>query len=256
MKHVSLDSMINGREHVLGATLRIMSANLWSGAASPEGLVELVESLAVDVVACQELATRQAAALREVLPYGELQPSGSYHGMGIALRRPAELRRISLPYRDAWVALLAPEEWPGLEAPVEVINVHIAAPHASPTLSRPLWHRRGQMNGLRNYLDGSADEPGAATPARVLVGDFNATPAWPVYWQIASRLQDAARTAAKQNGHRVRRTWGPWHGFPRLLRIDHGFVDAARVDSFQVVDLPGSDHSAIVLDVAPSSGSG
>lgn len=235
----------------MGATLRVMSANLWSGAASPEGLAQLVESLGVDVVACQELTTSQAGALREVLPYGDLVPARSYTGMGIALRRPAELRRLSLPYRDAWVARLDPEGWPGLEAPVEIINVHIAAPHAAATLSGGLWHRHGQTNGLSRYLDEPSAAPGEPTPARVVVGDFNSTPAWPVYWRFASRLADAARVAAKQNGHSVRRTWGPWYGSPRLLRIDHGFVDSARVDSFQVVDLPGSDHSAIVLDIAP-----
>ena len=36
---------------------------------------------------------------------------------------------------------------------------------------------------------------------------------------------------------------------PRVLRIDHAFVQALRVEEFRVERLAGSDHDAIVVDV-------
>ena len=81
--------------------------------------------------------------------------------MGIALRRPAELRRLSLPYRDAWVARLDPEGWPGLEAPVETLEKRITkrrddASDATPEILRKqLDYDLGQMAWQR--LDCSGD---------------------------------------------------------------------------------------------------
>ena len=83
-----------------------------------------------------------------------------------------------------------------------------------------------------------------------MVGDFNSTPIWPVYRRIASHLTDAAVAAAKKLNRRPANTWGPWHGSPRLLRIDHGFVRGVEVEQFHVVDIPMSDHSAVVMDVS------
>ncbi len=93
--------------------------------------------------------------------------------------------------------------------------------------------------------------PGAANiRQRIVVGDFNATPLWPLDWRMSSQFTDAAIAVARKSGCRPQRTWGPWSGAPRLLRIDHGFVTKGmRVDEFQAVPVRGSDHSAIVMDV-------
>ena len=83
------------------------------------------------------------------------------------------------------------------------------------------------------------------------MGDFNSTPLWPAYRRIRSHLTDAAVAVAERRGRRVGRTWGPWASAPRLLRIDHGFVSGLEVEEFRVVEVFGSDHSAIVMDVVP-----
>ena len=87
----------------------------------------------------------------------------------------------------------------------------------------------------------------------MLVGDFNSTPLWPAYHRVCARMNDAALMVARRRGERPARTWGPWSGAPRLLRIDHGFVAGAEPEGFRVVEVPGSDHSAVVLDVTPSA---
>ncbi len=83
-----------------------------------------------------------------------------------------------------------------------------------------------------------------------MLGDFNATPAWPVYRVVAERLEDLALTHARSRSARPARTWARWVGGPPLLRIDHCFGSGVRVDDFRVVEIPGSDHAGLVIDLS------
>jgi len=80
--------------------------------------------------------------------------------------------------------------------------------------------------------------------ARVLVGDFNATPRWPAYRRIAAVIQDAPLVVGRPS-----RTWAPTWWMPRLLRIDHAFVEGAVPYSAKTRRIRGADHSALVVDV-------
>lgn len=230
----------------MGARLRILSANLLNGRADPQQVADLVRRLAVDVAALQELSPEQAEALAEVLPFGSLRPARDHNGMGIALRAPARESRLALPRRDAMVAELGPDGWSELSTPVEIVNVHVTAPHALPPGLRTFSERRAQLRGLVAHLEATRGHG-----AQVVIGDFNATPLWPVYRRVASLRCDAAHASAERGGRRPRPTWGPGTRAPRLLRIDHAFVQCLRVEEFRVERLPGSDHDAIVLDVTP-----
>jgi endonuclease/exonuclease/phosphatase (EEP) superfamily protein YafD len=223
--------------------LRIVSANLWNGAAAADTFAALVAALGADVVATQEMAPEQADALARVLPHGVLEPARDCSGMGIALRNPARVRRLGLPFRDAWVADVLWEGPAGMHLELEILNVHVHAPHA-PLGWRMLSRRRGQLRELVHHLEASPQR------RRVLVGDFNATPLWPLYRRLAARLTDAAVAAARRHGRSVEGTWAPWPGGPRLLRIDHAFVHGVAVEDFQVLPIAGSDHCAIVVDIA------
>ena len=222
--------------------VRLLSANLWNGNADAEGFAALVAALEPDVAALQEISWAQAKVLSPLMPYGVLYPDDHYRGMGIALRRPAEVRSIELPCFDAGVAEVAVNWHEGSETSIEVINVHVLAPHVWPS-RRTYSHRRGQLRGLERYLD--------ATPGRrrVLLGDFNATPVWPIYRRLARRLTDAAVTVARRHKRRPERTWRPSPRAPRMLRIDHAFVAGVHVEDFRVIPLGGGDHCAIVVDV-------
>jgi len=201
----------------------------------------------VDVACVQELSPEQAGPLAAVLPHGSLEPARDFTGMGIALRQPAEVGHLPLRYRPLRSARLDPKDWPGLADPVAVWNVHVRAPHGFP--QHVAWRtRRAQLSGLLRHM-GSA----AADRRLVLVGDFNATPIWPLYRRVAREIDDVALAVARRHGRRPARTWGPlWRRAPRmrLLRIDHAFargVEVSRVRSFHV---PGSDHDALCVDVA------
>jgi len=226
--------------------LRILSANLWNGNADAERFAQLVVELRVDVAAVQELAPKQADALARVLPHGCLEPRLDFNGMGIAAPWPLAVRHLALPTRDARVTDLSLLQVDGTPLSLELINLHVKAPH-SPLGLHTLRRRRDQWRGLHRHIIAAPQR------ARILVGDFNATPLWPFYRRVAAHLRDAALIAARQHGRAVQRTWGPRPDGPRLLRIDHAFVHRVAVLDFQVVDVPGSDHRAVVVDVAAES---
>jgi len=97
---------------------------------------------------------------------------------------------------------------------------------------------------LEAYLDST---PGRR---RAVVGDFNATPLWPVYRRLATRLTDAAAHVARREGRRAPRTWGPSSRSPRILRIDHAFVNRLTVEGVRAVSVRGADHSALIVDLS------
>lgn len=231
----------------MAGQLRILTANLWNGRADPEGFAALVEREGVDVACVQELAPEQAAPLAEVLPHGALEPDRDYRGMGIALRQPADVAQLPLRYRPLRTACLDPKDWPGLADPVAVWNVHVRAPQGFP--QHVSWAtRRAQLRGLLEHVSGAA-----AGRRLVLVGDFNATPAWPLYRRVARELDDVALATARRSGRRPARTWGPrWPRVPRvrLLRIDHAFARGVEVSRVRRLPVPGSDHDALCVDVA------
>lgn len=222
-----------------------MSANLWNGAADPGAFAALVEDLSPDVVAVQELTGAQAHALRRAMPHGLFEPHEGFFGMGIGLRQPAFVWRLPSPYRDPRVAEITVANSHGGTERVEIINVHVQAPHSPPSWNC-FQNRRGQLRALEGYLDAY---PGRR---RVIVGDYNSTPLWPWYRRLRTRFVDAAVAAAAQNSHEPQATWGPWPWSPRVLRIDHALVAGLTVHEFRVVPVRGSDHSAIVVDLSPA----
>ena len=220
--------------------LRVVSANLKNDGADAEAFGVLVESVEPDLVAIQELGFNQAEVLARLLPFGKLEPARNHKGMGIALRRPGSVRYVPLHFRGLYVADV---DAGGDEGSIEVLNAHIAAPHVLP-LRQTFARRRKQLAGLLHYLDSTV------AARRVLVGDLNSTPIWPIYRQLCRRFRDAAIEVARRGDRRPSATWGPRTAGRRLLRIDHVLVDGLTVRDFRVLPVTGSDHSAIVVDLA------
>jgi endonuclease/exonuclease/phosphatase (EEP) superfamily protein YafD len=215
--------------------LRIVSANLARGREPAESFAALARAVDADVVAVQELARAQAEALARVFPFGALHVHPNR--MGIALRMPGLVRQVPLPGRSAYVATVHLNSG----AVVDVMNVHILAPHAGlPWRTATMRHR--QVRGIEAYLRQSGRGP------LILVGDLNSTPMWPAYRRLSKVLTDGATTVARSRGCFPRRTWGLWYG-PKLLRIDHALVRAVSVENVEVRRLTRSDHSAVIVDV-------
>lgn len=229
----------------MGQSVRVFSGNLLWGRADPESLIDLIRRHEIDVFAAQELGFETAEAIGSELPFGCLEPGEEFLGMGIALRRPGTYQQIPLEFRAARQVVLDPFEWEGLSRPLELVNVHIQAPHALSPFPAT-WVRHRQVVGLERYF---ADHP---SDARLMVGDYNATPHWPVYRRMARIFSDGAIQCAQREGRAVEPTWGPTPESRRLLRIDHAMVRGVEVENFRVIDIPGSDHSGLLFDCAPS----
>ncbi|MFQ5554072.1 MAG: endonuclease/exonuclease/phosphatase family protein [Acidimicrobiia bacterium] len=220
----------------MARTLRIITANLLNGAASRTALRRLIRDERPDAFAAQELAPAAAAVIAGELPHGLLDPSLDYLGGGIALRRPGDVVRLTMEHRDGHRVLLEPGTWPELTAPLEIVAVHLMNPVLRPW-RHSAWVRRTQVEQVLDHVRENR-------VARVIVGDFNATPAWRVYRKMAAVVQDAARVTGNP-----RRTWAPWWWMPRLLRIDHGFVEGVVPLSVRTRRVRGADHSALIVDV-------
>ncbi len=220
--------------------MRVLTANLWSERGDVGIFGDLVTALAADIVAVQELGYAAAAVLADLLPHGLLLSEAGTSGKGLALRFPGKVGGVPMPLRAGIAARLDPGEWPNLTRELEVINVHMASPILWP-IRRSVAYRRGQLAALLEHV--SAPAP------RLVVGDFNASPVWPLYRRMAARMDDAVAEAARGQGRRPARTWGPTERSPRLLRIDHVFTEGLRPTYAAALSLPGSDHRAVVVDV-------
>ncbi len=218
------------------ARLRIMSTNLLVDRADPADLRRVIEDVSPDVVAVQELGHRLARVISETHSHGHLDSRDDGFGLGIAARHRVEVQPVALPTRSGWSAALEPASWPQLDAPIEMVNVHLTNPIDWPwSASRAA--RRGQVAGLTERY---AQRDGA----RVIVGDMNSTTHWPEYKGLAALGTDAAR-----HTRTTRATWSHFLGGPRLLRIDHAFVKGATPISTKVLRIAGTDHSALVIDI-------
>ena len=224
--------------------MRVVSANLWNGKVDPAWLRDFAHSLHADAVTIQEAEPRHFEALQEVLPHGTFHDAGDPSGMGFAARHPVEARFVDLGWRPApWLRLHC-ADWPSLEhEPLDLLGVHIAAPHIYNPPGYGFVLRRRQMRMLGAHLAQSE------LPRTLMLGDFNATKQWPVYQQVSRWMTDAAIVAAQRNGRGLEPTWAPLDPGPRILRIDHAWTRRVGIRDLQVAALPGSDHSALVVDL-------
>jgi endonuclease/exonuclease/phosphatase (EEP) superfamily protein YafD len=121
---------------------------------------------------------------------------------------------------------------------IEVVNTHVVNPIAPPLReSRRL--RQRELASLEALLHEPAE-------TRVLVGDFNSSPVWPLYRRLAAAATDGAVAAGT-----ARRTWGYWPKSPPMLRIDHVFVQGAKCVRTDVVKVSGADHRGLLMEIEP-----
>lgn len=217
--------------------LRVLTINLYNGRADPDSLAAALDRHKPDVVAAQELSANAAEILEAWSISSYMDPRDDLTGMGIAARQAATFERLSFPNRQPVVAKLDRAAW-DLPTDVEVVNAHLVNPIARP-LPQSRRLRTAELTALHDLLANRAESTG-----RILVGDLNSSPAWPLYRQLAKLATDAAVAAGT-----ARRTWGPRPASPRLLRIDHAFVQGLVPTQTTLVPIKGSDHTGLLVDV-------
>ena len=218
------------------ASLRLLTSNLLVDRADRDAVRTLIDETKPDVVAVQELGDDKAELLADLYPYGHLAPEADGFGLGIVAARPVTVDKLDMPERPGWAAALDPADWPDLPAVVDVVNLHLINP-----IERPWKHtqtdRRIQIGVAADYLAGRSGPS-------VVLGDMNSSPMWPEYRMLAELGDDAAETAGS-----ARRTWSHFLWGPRLLRIDHAFVNRATAVATQTRRVRGTDHHALVVDI-------
>lgn len=216
--------------------LRVLTANVYNGRAAIGSLRRVLEQERAAVAAFQELDPAQARIVEQIYPYGHLDPRRDHHGMGIAATHPIAVDRFDMEHRDGWRALLRAGDWPQLERDVEVLNVHIQNPLMRP-IRQTARNRKGQVGGILEYI-------ATKRMSRAIVGDINSSPAWRSYKRLAEHLQDAAVVAGTAGP-----TWAYFSWMPKLLRIDHAFIEGLVAVSTHTTKIRRSDHSALVVDL-------
>ena len=219
--------------------IRLMTANLLAGRADLMHLSMVLDRVAPDIFVTQELGHDAAEEIGAHFPYHDLRPNDDARGRGIASRLAADFGEIPLPWR------------PGLWAQVSdgprqflVATIHMGNPIVFPWW-RSVRIRSQQLEALFAWADESAN----GRAPFILAGDMNASPAWPIYKQLADRWDDLVARYADESGEAAAPTWAWRPRWPRLLRIDHVFGTRARVVSARVEPMRGSDHAAVVVDL-------
>jgi endonuclease/exonuclease/phosphatase (EEP) superfamily protein YafD len=221
--------------------LRILTANLFNGRAHPVEFGRLLDDVKPDVLAVQELAPNVAAEIARRFPFRDLDARLDHLGLGIGSRVPATFGVVPMMYRPARFAMIH-DAGEGLD----LVNLHLLNPLQWPWRAS-VRGRTEQISAVEEFMASRRAGP------RLVVGDMNASPAWPAYRRLVGSLDDLAAAAAFRNGSRACRTWAYRDGLPRLLRIDHVFghgVEPVRTEVRRVV---GSDHAALVVDLEVAS---
>jgi endonuclease/exonuclease/phosphatase family metal-dependent hydrolase len=219
-----------------GVPLRTMTANLYVGRGDARAVVDLVGRHRVDVLALQELTPQElrrldAAGLRRLLPYRDVDARPGARGTGLFARRPLR----ALPQINSINLMGEPRAALRLTgAPA----VEVGAVHPPPPIN-------GQVGTWRHMLR-EIPRPQLASPTlRLVLGDFNATLD---HEELHDLLGDGGYVdAADATGEGYRTTWPAGRRFPPEITIDHVLVDPRiAVRDVSVHTIPRSDHRAVI----------
>jgi endonuclease/exonuclease/phosphatase (EEP) superfamily protein YafD len=227
-----------------GVRLRVLAFNAKLGGASVRDLMALLRREQPDVVSVEELTPKlvtklTAAGIASSLPYSAVRPDLGATGTGLWARYPLTDARRMDPASGGFDQTFAVLRRPGKPA-VEIGSAH----------PRPPLPQAEPYGSTHRWVDDISHLPSAPEtgPIRILAGDYNATlDHSPLRKLISTGYLDAA----DERGAGLVSTW-PEDG-TRLppVTIDHILVDKrAAVAAYRTHKVPGSDHKAIVADLA------
>lgn len=227
-----------------GVTVRVMTSNLYIGRGDARTVVGLVARRRVDVLAVEELppeavARLDAAGLRRLLPYRNVDARGGAQGTGLFSRHPLT----KLPSQNRLDHLAEPRALirvPGT-APIDVHTVHPPPPI------------NGQQSDWETIL-GELPRAIGGNRLHLLIGDFNATLDHRVLRDLLGG-DGGYVDAADATGKGYDTTWPAGRRFPPEITIDHVLIDPRmRAVDVSVHLVPRSDHRAVIATLAVPRG--
>lgn len=225
-------------------SIRVLSSNLRYGQADPAFFVELANTRA-DVITVAELTAEAVerfnqAGLGRTFPYSSLIPRPGAGGIGLWSRYPIT----GLPDTQREGNLVAARlRVPGVSVEPTLVSVHLMSPIAGDENTFADWNRK--ITAARSEFAAYAE---AAGPAAVIIaGDFNSTVDMR---QFRDLLDVGYQEAVRQTGAGFGPTYSPHPRIPPLITIDHVLTRNSTAMSIHTVDVPGSDHRALLATVA------
>lgn len=216
--------------------LRVMTANLYVGAADGIDVVRIASDEDVDLLVVEEvtpglLATMESAGLDTAFPFRAGEPAEGSRGTMVFSRfETGEPTRVGTSW-DSWQVTVGD---------LTLLAVH---PHAPTDVD--LWRADHELL-LRTVEETQPD---------LVVGDLNASPDHPPMRALADAGYRSVTELANEG---FQPTW-PANGFatvlgvplPTSVQIDHVLVGPTYAGlGSHTVDVPGSDHRALVAEVA------
>ncbi|WP_216847785.1 endonuclease/exonuclease/phosphatase family protein [Arthrobacter sp. SLBN-53] len=225
-------------------SVRVLSSNLRYGQADPTFFVQLAETSA-DVITVSELTVEAVerfdrAGLRRAFPYSSLLPRPRADGIGLWSRYPITVVPTSEHGSNSTTVRLA---IPGVQHDPILSSVHLMSPIAGDENTFADWDRK--ITAAKSEFAAYAE---AAGPAAVIIaGDFNSTVDMR---QFRDLLDVGYQEAVRQTGAGFGPTYSPHPRIPPLITIDHVLTRNSTPTSIHTVDVPGSDHRALLATVA------
>ncbi|WP_420837365.1 endonuclease/exonuclease/phosphatase family protein [Bifidobacterium avesanii] len=223
---------------------RVMTCNVYKGAADAEAIVEAVRDERVEVLALQEttadfVSRLEKAGIGKYLPYSKVSSSDGVYGNGLWSVTPfADTVDDEVDSSASFMPAGTVTFGDG-KAQVRFVSVHTTAPVP------------GYWSLWRKSLDELGMMRSRADRRYVFMGDFNATYDHAPFREfLGDRFTDAARSA----GRGLTLTWPTDKSpVPRFAGIDHVVVDRGIVAGrMETKVIPGSDHAALLATIAVS----
>ena len=221
--------------------VRVMTLNMRFGNADPLAVAHVAEANA-DVVMVQEFTPAAAkgladAAMGRTFPYHVLDALPGTEGLGVYSRYPiTDLTHI----QDHQVALVSARvRLDRVAHDTTLVSLHLPAPWPQPI--------EGWRNDIAQFPSALDELAAQASAGSILIGgDFNSTIDMQPFRQL---LTNGYRDAAEQAGSGNNLTYPSNRRFPPLIGIDHVLTRNATAVSTSTVEVPGTDHRALLASV-------
>lgn len=240
----STRSVTTASPNPIDAYARVMTLNVYKGAADPATIVNLVSANRIEVLALQETTDEfvkalEAAGIKRYLPYSNVASSDGVYGNGLWSVTPLEDPERDEVNSSASFMPSGTVSFSDGRTKIRFVSVHTTSPTRG---YWSLWKRSlDELGMMRTRTD----------RRYVFMGDFNATyDHAPFRDMLGSRFSDATRQA----GRGLMFTWPANRSpLPRFAGIDHIVIDQGIVAGrVEVHAVPGSDHAALIATIAVS----
>ncbi|MBJ7339231.1 endonuclease/exonuclease/phosphatase family protein [Mycolicibacterium sp.] len=221
--------------------VRVLTANLYEGAADPKALVAIARNRA-DLVVVEELTPDLAKSLagegiNADFPYSTADARPFAAGVGIWSRYPVVGSSQVTGYELGVVSAV-------IQIPDTARNTMVLAAHLVGPWPQPIDGWRQELATFPDTLHALATAAGQG--ALIVAGDFNATFDMRPFRRL---LQTGFRDAAEQSGAGLTPTYSAESALPPDIGIDHVLTLRSSATDVHTVRIPGSDHLGLIASV-------